>query len=111
MEDRHEYLQKELKSLREEVHQQGIRLVLAEAWVRLYQKAYDALLHFGVNFKGLKEYTKNFPHEAHKLPISQARNVIIAWMQRMEGGIEAAVRRKQLKVHRGGLDFENPDET
>lgn len=100
--DRHDLIQKELTDLRTEVHQQGIRLVLAEAWLRLYGKAYDALLHYGVNFKSLKTW-KRRPVDAYKLPLSQARNVLIDFMKRVENDIAAAIRRKQFKIH------DNPD--
>ena len=34
----------------------SIRLSLAQAWVHFWQLAFDALLHYGVNFRETKEY-------------------------------------------------------
>ena len=62
MEDK-DRLSKELADLRKEVNTQGVRLTLAQAWLNLYTKGYDALLYYGVNFKDLKEYKDEFPEE------------------------------------------------
>ncbi len=61
-----EKLEKELAALRDEVSQQGVRLTLAQGWVNLLTKAYDALLHDGVNYRDLKEYKDEYPDEGHE---------------------------------------------
>lgn len=97
MEDK-DRLSKELADLRKEVNTQGVRLTLAQAWLNLYTKGYDALLYYGVNFKDLKEYKDEFPEEAMQMPVTKARNTFIAWMGRLESAIHAAVRRKGFKL-------------
>lgn len=93
-----ERLSKELAELRKEVNLQGVRLTLAQAWINLYTRGYDALLHYGVNFKDLREYKDEFPNDAMDMPVTQARNVFVTWMGRLESAIHAAVRRKGFKL-------------
>lgn len=97
-------IQNELAALRKEVHAQGIRLTLAQGWINLYVRAYDALLHYGINFKTLREYKEKYPHGAENLPLSQSRDKYVSWFGRIESAISAAIRRKGFKVH------ENPEE-
>lgn len=95
-----EKLQKELDAIRKEVHIQGVRLTLAQAWVAFLHKAYDALLFHGVNYRTLKDYANSTElDDANKLPITQARDKIVMWLRRLENSISAAVRRKNFKVH------------
>lgn len=92
-------IQREIASLRKEVNAQGIRLTLAQGWINLYVKAYDALLHYGINFKSLREYKEKYPHGAENLPLTQSRDKFVSWFGRIESAIAAAIRRKAFKVH------------
>lgn len=95
-----ERLQKELDEVRQEVNTLGVRLTLAQAWVGFLHFAYDALLYHGVNYRTLKEYSQSTDlDEAQKLPITEGRNKIVHWLDRLQSGINAAVRRKSFKVH------------
>lgn len=94
-----EKLQQELNEVRKEVNSLGIRLTLAEAWVGFLHFAYDALLSHGVNYRTLREYQEDDTLDtARKLPLSQARQKIVAYLLRLKSGINAAARRKALKV-------------
>ena len=95
--ERLERAERELASLRKEVNAHGIRLTLAQLWIGLYSRAYDALLHYGVNFKDLREY-EEYPDDAEKLPIGQGRTEITHWIKKVENAIKAAVRRKGFKL-------------
>lgn len=95
-----EQLQKELNEVRKEVHNLGVRLTLAQAWVGFLNFAYDALLHHGINYRSLKEYNKSTElDDAQKQPLTQARDTIVGWLGRLQSAINAAVRRKSFKVH------------
>ena len=95
-----ERLQKELEDVRKEVHILGVRLTLAQAWVGFLNFAYDALLQHGINYRTLKEYADSTTlDEAGKLPITKARDKIVTWLDRLQSAINAAVRRKNFKVH------------
>lgn len=96
--ERLERAERELANLRKEVNVQGIRLTLAQLWIGLYSKAYDSLLHYGVNFKDLREYKEDYPDGAEKLPINQGRTEISHWIKKVENAIKAAVRRKGFKL-------------
>ncbi|MER9178952.1 hypothetical protein [Mesorhizobium sp. M0767] len=95
-----ERLQREIAEVRKEVDSLGVRLTLAQAWVGFLNFAYDALLHNGVNYRSLKEYSNSTElDDAQKLPLSEARNKIVGWLERLQSAISAAVRRKNFKVH------------
>ena len=90
----------QLVELREDLRVMGIRITLAQAWLDLIHFAYDALLHYGVNYKDLPEYKNTDAVDAaQKMPISKGRDIILHWLSRAKSGINAAIRRKQLKVH------------
>lgn len=105
-----ELYDRELESLRKEVDQQGIRLTLAEAWIGFYRRAYSALKSYGIDFYKLKEYTQGYKgfgpgtDEVDKLPASQARDIYIAWIERMTNGLSAAIRRKNFTVHENPIE-------
>lgn len=100
MKDDHDTLAGEVRELRQQVNQQEIRLTLAQAWINLYQYAYDALLHYGVNFRSLKEFADTAVlDEALKMPITAARQHIVEYLGRLHNAIRAAINRKQWKVH------------
>jgi hypothetical protein len=90
--------QERIEALTKENQVLGVRLTLAQAFVRLLQVAYDALLYHGVNFRDLREYKNDQDLEvAAKLPITDGRNRIVAWMGRVESAILAAQRRKGIR--------------
>ncbi|MBO6814573.1 MAG: hypothetical protein JJ891_06920 [Rhizobiaceae bacterium] len=92
-------LEAELEKIKKRLNTMEIRVSLAQGWVGLLRKAYDALLYHGVNYQTLPEYKDDDTlTEAQDMPISLARNKIINWMSRMESGIEAAVRRKSFRL-------------
>jgi len=100
MDEHRDNLAKEVKALRQEVNEQGVRLTLAQAWIKLYQYAYDALLHYGVNYRSLKEFGENtLVEEAMQMPITAGRNKIVEYLGKLQNAIRAAVNRKQFKVH------------
>lgn len=93
-------LQRELDEVRKDVNTLGVRLTLAQAWVGFLNFAYDALLHHGVNYRSLKEYANSTElDDAQKLPLTQARDRIVHWLDRLQSAINATVRRKSFKVH------------
>lgn len=102
-----EMLRKEVPALRQELEENGIRLTLAHGWIQVLREAYDALLHWGINFKALKEYGDGYPSfngtseqdHVDKLPISKAQRVYVDWFRKVTNAIKASVRRKQWKVH------------
>jgi hypothetical protein len=86
--------------LQEENRVLHMRLSLAQRFVALLQRAFDALLYHGVNFRNLPEYQEDAPlDEANKLPLAQGRDKMMRWMDRVESSINAAIRRKSWKVH------------
>lgn len=96
--DKLERLSEEVGKLRKELNIQGIRLTLAQMWIDLYTRGYDALLHYGVNFRDLPEYKESIPDDAMKMPVTEARNTIEKWMARLKNSLAAAVRRKGFKL-------------
>lgn len=86
-------LEKELGKLREEVSRQGIRLLIAQEWINLLNRAYDALLYHGVRFRELAVY-KDFKDPDKAEHIHTMRDRYLRWFDRMDSEIVAAVRRK-----------------
>lgn len=100
MDANRDHLAHEVKALRKEVNEQGVRLTLAQAWIKLYQYAYDALLHYGVNYRSLKEFADaEVVEEAMQMPVTAGRNKIVEYLGKLQNAIRAAVNRKQFKVH------------
>lgn len=93
-------MREELTALNKAVTEQGIRLTLAQAWIDLYKYGYDMFRAYGVDFKLLREYNEDSTlDEAAELPLSQARLKIVQYIGRVRSGINAAVRRKQFRLH------------
>lgn len=90
-------LEGELAKVREEVSRQGIRLLLAQGWMDLLNRAYDALLYHGVRFRELKVYKEEFPTADKPEHIHTVRDKWLQWFDRMDSDIMAAVRRKQMR--------------
>lgn len=78
------------------------RLLMAQAFAQLLVKAFDALLHYNINFRNLPEYQdRTLLDEADKLVILQGCQKVMLWMERVDHAIDAAIRRKQfLDVNR-----------
>lgn len=95
---RYDQLHAEHQALSKEVRVLGIRLSLAQGFVGLLQKGYDALLHYSINFRLLPEYAEDKAlDEAKDLPIEEGQVHMLDWMGRVERGIAAAIRRKLFK--------------
>lgn len=95
-----EILKDEAARLRKEVETQGVRLTLAQAWIQFFQLAYDSLLHYGVNYKSLKEVQDDTVlDEAMNMPVTRARDTIVEYLGRCTSAIRAAIRRKNFTVH------------
>ena len=74
------------------------RLIMAQAYVHLCEKAYDALLYHGINYRDTPEYKdQTLLDDARKVVIAQGRVKVMLWLERVEHGIEAAIRRKTFK--------------
>lgn len=98
--DETQRLRAEVEELRKDQEVQNIRIYLAQEFLNFYRWAYDCLLHYGVNFKQVKEYDEDFIlDEAADMPIARARNRIVEYLHRLRSGVRAAVRRKNFKVH------------
>jgi hypothetical protein len=94
-----EKLREEVSALRDEHKVQGARLSMAQAWLQFMQQAFDALLHHGVNYRNLKEYKDDSTlTESLDLPVTKARDNIIGWLGRLTSSLNAAVRRKGMKI-------------
>ena len=75
-----------------------IRLSMAQAFVQLLQQAYDALLHYGINYKELPAYKdQRLLDDASKLPLRRGQEAYISWITRVGSDINAAIRRKLFK--------------
>lgn len=72
-----------------------IRLPMAQAFVAMLHKAYDALLHYGINYRDLPAYKdQTLLDEAKTLPLRRGQVSYLEWMKRVRSDIEAAIRRK-----------------
>lgn len=75
------------------------RLNLAQQAFQLMTRAYDALLHHGVNFRSLKayEFWEKFLHHGEKTPEGHKTRTLSEWIVKVRNDIDAAVRRKSIK--------------
>ena len=76
----------------------SIRLQLAGAWISLWRRAYDALLHHGINVRTTKEFkdTSLLDAALEAKDIREGQGSILEYLKRVESGLNAAVRRKGL---------------
>lgn len=77
------------------------RLMMANVFIKFILKAYDALLHHGVNFKSLPEWARGHEVELdriHKLPFQRGTHEYVSWVGRLSNAVDAAVRRKGFHV-------------
>ena len=88
---------------KEDRHDLVSRLMACQALAQFFLKAYDALLHYGVNFKTLPEWKDQRDLDAaRKLKPNAAKTVIIGYFGRLESALSAAVRRTQFRLQNGG---------
>lgn len=74
------------------------RMLMAQAFAQMLIKAYDALLHHSINFRNLPEYKdQTLLLAAEKLVLLEGRNKYLLWIERVEHGIDAAIRRKTFR--------------
>lgn len=80
------------------IEELSIRLSLASAWVSLWRKAYDALLHHGINVRSTKEFqnTELLDAALEAKDIREGQVHVLEYLKRVESGLNAAVRRKAM---------------
>jgi len=84
--------------LLQENREMHVKLGLAHAFTALWLRAYDALLHHGVNVRELPQYKDTaLLDKGVKAPLEHGRGHIMAWIERLHSSINAAVRRKGIK--------------
>lgn len=83
------------------------RLMSAQALDQFLFSAYDALKHYGVDFKSLPEWEWAVGEwqEARRLKPHRAQEKIIASIMRLDHALKAAVKRKQFKL----LNMKEPE--
>lgn len=75
------------------------RLMAAQEMGKFLLRGYDALLHYGVNFKNLPEWKdQSALDEAARLKPHRGQEAIVHYFQRLTHALSAAVRRKQFRV-------------
>lgn len=95
-----EDLKAEIATLSKDNRVMQTKLTILYHFIGLLRKGYDALLHHGVNYQSLPEHERDFPLDTLEgQPLNEARDKALGWIERMLSGINAAVRRKQFKVH------------
>jgi hypothetical protein len=73
-----------------------IRLNLAQAFIGLWRRAYDALLVHGVNVRALPEFDETAKLDAAiEGGIEHGQEGVMRYLETVEGGLKAAIRRKQ----------------
>lgn len=78
----------------------GAKLNIAYAFIDTLRAGYDALLNFGINYQSLPEYKQDSPlDDLGKKPLEEVKVTSIAWLARVKSGIEAAIRRKNFRIH------------
>lgn len=77
----------------------SIRLSLAQAWVHLWRKAFDALLHHGVNVRDTPEYKDDrlIDEAMASGNIRAGQSKYLEYLKRVGSGIDAAIHRKGFK--------------
>lgn len=80
------------------------RLMQAQAFAQFLLRAYNALRSYGVDSMNLPEWKdQKALEEAARMKPHAAQGRIIAYFQRLENALSAAIRRKQFKR----FDFDN----
>ncbi|MDG4856412.1 hypothetical protein [Mesorhizobium sp. WSM4982] len=76
------------------------RLMGAQMLTRFVLRGYSAQVSYGVNFMDLPEWKDMAAlEEAYKLRPYAAQWKVVAWMERLDNALSAAIRRKQFKLH------------
>lgn len=85
-------------SAEKQIEELSVRLSLAGAWISVWRKAYDALLHHGINIRSTKEWKDTALLDAalEAKDIREGQSSILEYLRRLESGLVAAVRRKGL---------------
>ena len=79
------------------------RLMGAQALSQFLLRAFDAMVAYGVNFKDLPEWKDQSDLDvARSLKATAAQGLIMTYMARLEHGLTAAIRRKQLCLQNKG---------
>jgi hypothetical protein len=75
------------------------RLMGAQMMARFVLRGYTAQVSYGVNFMDLPEW-KDMEQldEAYKLRPHSAQLKVVAWMERLDHALTAAIRRKQMQL-------------
>ena len=74
------------------------RVTMARAWTQMKDKAYDALLSYGVNYRdGSAFKDTSLLDQAEKAPLARSVELYIEWMGRIERDIAAMVLRKTFR--------------
>lgn len=83
------------------------RLQMAQAFSVMLLRAYDALLHFEINYRDLPAYKdQTLLEEGEKLIVAEGCHKYLLWIERLDHDIDAAVRRKQFSLHNRRKDKE-----
>lgn len=85
--------------MREDRQDLVARMMGAQALAQFLMKAYTALRSYGVDYMVLPEWSDQTElDEAQRLKPHAAQGRIIAYFQRLENALSAAIRRKQFKL-------------
>jgi hypothetical protein len=89
-----------IAKLTEESKALSNKLNIAYAFIELLRTGFDALLYHNINYQTLPEYKTDSPlNDLEKRPLPEVKVRALRWMAMVKNGIDAAVRRKNFKVH------------
>ena len=73
--------------------------MMAQALDQMREVGYDALLYHHINYRDWPEYKDTrLLDEADKLVLLEGRNKYLLWIEHLTNAIEAAVRRRRMKL-------------
>lgn len=78
----------------------SVRVRLAQAFMGMWQVAYDALLNHGINYRTLPAYKEVTPLDAaleNGVTLEQGEANILKYIERVISDIRAAIRRKAFR--------------
>ena len=85
-------------STEERLRVSNVRLMLAQVYLKMKRKAYDALLHHGINFRELRAFKdQTLLEDARNLTLARGQEAYIEWCRRVEHDIDAAITRKSFR--------------
>lgn len=74
------------------------RVTMARAYTQMKEKAYDALLSYGVNYRdGTAWKDTTLLDEAKRLCLTRSLETYLEWMARVERDIAAMIHRKTFR--------------